>query len=121
MAYTDPLYLNPGDLRHTITFYQANDGLTDQLGQPLDADWTPLTSTPARCYLRTLRDTEVTQSETISQQTTHAAKMWWMPGVTTDMRALIDGTRWYQIYGIDNVLELNRVLNITLIAINEGA
>jgi SPP1 family predicted phage head-tail adaptor len=121
MAY-DPLVINAGELRHSITITEASS-TRDSYGQPVST-WNTVLTTRAKIEGTTSTSyKQLLQSGVISAQTTDVITMRW-PGstvfITPDMRVIF-GDQTFLIQGIDNVLRRNRVLKLFCMAIDAAS
>jgi len=115
MAF-DPLYLEPGDLRNAITI-QAPSTTRDITGQPSQT-WTTIITT--RAFIRNLTIRETIQDNQLVSQSSHLVRMRY-PGSTTRIvtgQRLLSGTDVYLIQGVTNVLNRNRVLELTALIVD---
>ena len=115
MAY-EPLALNAGDLRHSITI-QAPSTTGDALGSS-GQTWTDILST--RASIQAVTQRELTQDGQTVAQVTHVIKIRY-PGsqfqIQSGQRACC-GSLVFNIQTVENVLLRNRVIKLLCVAID---
>jgi SPP1 family predicted phage head-tail adaptor len=112
IANKDPLVLNAGDLRHAITILK----LTTSVGLAgSETIWTPFL-TNVRAKLEPIKGSELIRSGQDVSQTYITVTIRYQPGILAQMRIQANnGT--YIIQAIENVLERNRVLQLTCLSV----
>jgi SPP1 family predicted phage head-tail adaptor len=115
----DPLYLNPGDLRHRVTILKPSTQ-RDAAGQPSQT-WTPVLVT--RASIRGLTARELASLDVIASQNVYEIRIRY-PGnglrLVSGMRVqALDGL--YLVQDVTDELARRRVVKITALAINEDA
>lgn len=91
--------MNPGKLRHRITF-QERTTTQDSYGQPL-LTWTDVATVWGA--VEPLNGRELMAAEAVQSEITHQVVIRYRPGITAKMRVLY-GTR---VFDIQNVLDEN--------------
>jgi SPP1 family predicted phage head-tail adaptor len=104
----DPLAIAAGEFKHFITIAQANT-TEDKFGgsSPDMAGATPIGNSYAKIEQLTLREMYTAQQRV--SEVTHRVSLRWMPGVKAGM-LVWHGRRQFQIQGVDNVKEMNKLL-----------
>lgn len=117
MAF-DPLYLQPGDLRHKITIEAPSETL-DDYGQPLQ-QWTPVVTT--RASIRAITQKEMNVADTAVAVSTHVVMMRY-PGknvrIVTGQRITFENSH-YRITDVDDILERHRVLKLQCVIVDSS-
>jgi SPP1 family predicted phage head-tail adaptor len=118
----DPLQLQAGDLRHSITITEASS-TRDSYGQPIST-WNTVLTTRAKIEGTTSNTyKQLIQAGVVSADTTDIITIRW-PGsavfLTPDMRVVF-GDQTFLIQGIDNVLRRNRVVKLFCMAIDQAS
>lgn len=112
--YKDPLALPAGSLRHAVTILQPSF-TTDASGTI--TTWS--TFTVVRASLDPIRGIEIIHSGQDVTNVFLTMKCRYIPGIDTTMRAQSQHGQ-YIIQAIENVLERNRVLVLTLLAVGQN-
>lgn len=119
----DPLYLNPGDLRHVVTIQAPNAAAPDEYGQTTTS-WTTLLVTRAGIESTSgagYRDSF--QNNALAAQSTDLFTLRW-PGSTINIEPghrIVIGTNVWTVQAVDNVLRRNRKLRIAALIIDSGS
>lgn len=114
----NPLYLNPGDLRHAITILAQNPAQCDAAGQPIPGDWTTVLTTMGSIRAASGRDQ--VQDGSLASQMSYIVTIRW-PGTSIRVvsgQHVVFGTDTYLIQAVDNILVRNRVLRLTCLHID---
>jgi len=112
MANKDPLAINAGDLRHAITILQVSTSVGDAGSE---VTWIPFL-TNVRAAINPMNGTDIIRSGQDVSQTYITITIRYQPGVLGQMRVQANnGT--YVICSIQNILERNRVLKLTCLAV----
>lgn len=98
--------INPGELRHKITFQRAKDG-QNEYGESIG--WDNILTAKAGIY--PLSGREFYAAETVNSEVTHKIKMRYTPKLTPDMRIEF-GNRHFEIESIINFQEKNVELQL---------
>ena len=114
----NPLALNPGDLRHSVSIQSAST-TQDSFGSPTAA-WTVVLATRASIASTvTATYKESFSDNALSSQSTYLLTIRW-PGasitITPGMRVVF-GPNIFLIQAVDNVKMLNRVVRLACIAV----
>lgn len=119
----DPLYLNPGDLRHKITIQAENTAERDAAGQPVST-WTTILTTRAKIEDSGGSSYKMAfQNNAEAAQSTDLITIRW-PGssiVIEPGQQIIFGTSTYLIQAVDNVLHRNRKIRLATLMIDENS
>jgi SPP1 family predicted phage head-tail adaptor len=121
MAF-DPLYIQPGELRHSIQIEKASS-TRDAAGQPI-ATWDPVLTTRAKIESttsRTFRDSF--SGNALASQSTDAITIRW-PGAAFELRPgmrVVFGDNLFLIQAVDNVQRRNRKVVLACIGISEDS
>jgi SPP1 family predicted phage head-tail adaptor len=114
----DPLYLEPGDLRHSVTI-QSPSSTQDATGQPIST-WTTILTTRAKIESTTgAAYKELVQDGAIAAQATDVFTLRW-PGAI-DLKPgyhVLFGDNTYIVQAVVNILERNRVVKLFTLAID---
>lgn len=113
-AQTDPLALDPGELRHQVQL-SALDTSQDNYGQPLNT-WTPYRTTWAS--IRLLSGQELFQGDEFTSAAQVRIRMRWTDANTKPGDRVLYGARVFVVQICNNVLERNRVLELTCLEID---
>lgn len=110
----DPLVLNAGELRHSITIQASNKAQRDGYGQPVET-WTPILTTRAKIMsTQGASYKDAFAQNALANQSTKLITIRY-PGdaiIIQPGQRLIHKNDLYAIQDVDNVLERNRVLRI---------
>src|ERR1035441_8312354 len=116
---TDPLILQPGVLRHSITIQSASS-TRDAAGQPVNA-WNQVLATRARIENAGGGSyKESFSNNSFSSQSTDLVTIRW-PGAAIDIKPgmrIVFGDNRYLIQAVDNILRRNRVLRLACLVID---
>lgn len=119
MPLQDPLVLNPGDLRHSITI-EAPSVAGDAFGSG-GGTWQAILNT--RASIQAITQRELTQDSQTVAQVTHIIKIRY-PGATVSIMAgcrVLQGTAIYQVQTVENVQNRNRVVKMMCLAIDASS
>ncbi len=109
----DLLYINPGDLRHSITIEQPS-ATSDEFGQPIST-WDVVLTTRAKIESTTSNTyRELVKDGAIASQSTDVVTIRW-PGASVDLEPgmrVIYGDNTLLVQAVDNVLRRNRVVKL---------
>jgi SPP1 family predicted phage head-tail adaptor len=105
----DPLALDAGELRHQVQL-AALDASQDGFGQPLNT-WTPYRTTWAS--IRLLSGLELYQGSEFTSAAQVRIRMRWLDAATKPGDRVLYGARTFIVQICENVLERNRVLQLT--------
>ena len=100
--------LNPGELRHKITF-QSQRRAKDSLGQPIES-WKSVATVWANII--TTGGREFYAAQKLHAETTAVIKIRYRPGLKPTMRIKY-GSRYFDILAINDVDEAHREILIT--------
>lgn len=120
---SDPLYINPGDLRHSITIQAANATEPDEYGQIADA-WTPILTT--RAGLESTNSPSYRDSfsnNALAAASTDLFTVRW-PGAAISLepgQRIVLGSNIWTIQAVDNVMRRNRKVRIAALIIDSGS
>ena len=122
MAF-DPLQLQAGDLRHSITIQAENTGNLDAAGNP-SSTWTNVLTTRAKIEGTTSPAYRaMVQAQSIASQATALITIRW-PGrsitISPGMR-IHYGDNTYQVQAVDNILLRNRIVRLLCMAIDKDS
>lgn len=118
----DPLYIQPGELRHKVQIQQATD-TRDAAGQPV-AVWAVVLNTRAKIdgpSGKTYKESFANNA--LSSQSSDFITIRW-PGASITIEPgmrVIFGDNTYLIQAVDNVLHRNRKVNLACIMIDEDS
>jgi SPP1 family predicted phage head-tail adaptor len=113
----NPLYLNPGDLRHPIQLATRNSS-QDAFGQPLIA-WAVYRSTIA--MIRLLSGQEMFQASQFTSAAQYRITIRWTSQEVKVGDRIFYGAHTYVVQIVDNVLMRNFVVNLTCLEIDGGS
>lgn len=112
----DPLFIDPGELRHKITITRVGSG-QDDFGQPVNT-WTPFFSTRAK--IQNLSGQQLYQAAEFTSAAQVRIMIRW-PGAAREVRPgdrVLFGSHVYVVQIVDNVLLRNRKVNLNCVEIN---
>lgn len=110
----DPLALDPGELRHQVQL-AALDTAQDGYGQPLNT-WTPYRTTMAS--IRLLSGQELYQGNEFTSAAQVRIRLRWTDDDTKPGDRVLFGARAFVIQICNNVLQRNRVLELTCLELD---
>lgn len=118
----DPLFIQPGELRHKVSVQAAPDGAgaRDSAGQPI-ANWNTILTTRAKIEgtnSRTFKESFA--GNALASESTDVLTIRW-PGAAIDLRAgmrVLFGDNTYLVQGVDNVLRRNRKVVLACLLID---
>lgn len=110
----NPLAVSPGDFRHQVQLCHRSP-TQDAFGQPVNT-WTPYRTTLAS--IRNLSGQELFQSDEFTSASQIRIRMRWTDDNTVPGDRILFGARVYVVQICDNVLQRNRVLQLTCLEIN---
>ena len=117
----DPLYIAPGDLRHSITIQAENTADRDAAGQPVSTWETVLTTRAKIEDSGSASYKDLFQNNALAAQSTDLITIRW-PGSSITIapgQRVIFGDNSFLIQAIDNVLRRNRKLRLACLIIDE--
>jgi head-tail adaptor len=118
----DPLYLQPGTLRHIITIQKVST-TRDASGQPVSV-WTTVLTTRAKQEGTTSNTyKELVQDGAIASQATDVFTIRW-PGSSIALKPgmhILRGGNTYIVQTLDNVLGRNRVVKMICMSIDSDS
>ena len=122
MPSNDPLYIQAGELRHSIQIQQAS-ATRDAVGQPVST-WNVVLNTRAKIENTNSRTfKESFSNNALASQSTDCITIRW-PGPTIDLAPgmrVIFGDNTFLVQAVDNVLRRNRKVVLACIGINEDS
>jgi len=104
----DPLVINPGELRHSISFESPSLTPSSYGASVTPASWDTVRTTMAAIY--TAGGRETSQANQLVSQCSHVVKVRWTSDVLKAGYRVVFGTHIYSVLYIENVQERNRVL-----------
>jgi SPP1 family predicted phage head-tail adaptor len=108
--------MRSGPLRHRVTIQELVAGSPQQnSGGEMDDTWTDVATVNAS--VEPLRGRELIAAQTTNSEVTGTIRMRYRSGITSKMRCVLDGTRYFDILGVVNTMERNREL---LLSVREG-
>jgi hypothetical protein len=123
MAF-DPLSIEPGDLRHSITIQAQNSAERDPAGQPIPGDWTTILTTMASIESTTSASyKQQFQNNALAAQSTDLITIRW-PGTSVTVapgQRVVFGNDTFLIQAVDNVLRRNRKLRLACLIIDSNS
>ncbi|CEG26008.1 phage head closure protein [Bacillus sp. B-jedd] len=84
--------MNPGELRHIVTFQRKSEG-QDSYGEGSD-DWVNVLKTRVAIY--PISGKEFFAAEKVNSEVTHKVNLRYIPGITSDMRMKL-GERVFEL------------------------
>lgn len=100
--------INPGELRHKITFQKFDKGQQNEYGEPIP-NWVDVFTVRAGIY--PISGKEFYAAETVNSAVTHKVNIRYVKGLTPDMRVKF-GDRLFSIISIINFQERNTELQL---------
>jgi SPP1 family predicted phage head-tail adaptor len=119
----DPLYINPGELRHTVTIQAPDTADPDAYGQST-TNWKSLLTTRAKIESTDSASYKDSFAQNaIAAQSTDLITIRW-PGasiVVAPGQRVIFGDNLYLIQSVDNVLHRNRKVRLATMMVDENS
>jgi SPP1 family predicted phage head-tail adaptor len=107
--FRDPLVIDAGELRHSITIQQPQYGSAGARGQSVvPSSWAVVRT--ARAAIYTAGGRETSMASQIVSDVSHVVKVRWTPDAIAANYRIVFGSRVMTIQYVENVLERNRVL-----------
>jgi len=117
----DPLQLQAGDLRHSITIQAENTGTADAFGNP-SSTWTNVLTTRAKIEGTTSNTYRaMVQVTAVASQATDVITIRWPKQTIKPGMRVQFGDNTYLIQAVDNVLRRNRIVRLVCMAIDEDS
>lgn len=115
----DPLVIQPGTLRHSVTV-QSPDYVADAIGgmSVAPTSWTTVRTTFAA--IDTAGGREMAQAAQIVSQVSHVVKLRWTRTVIKAGYRVLFAGRFFTVQYAENVQERNRVLKLYCLEVDGG-
>ena len=107
---SDPLYLDPGSMRHQVSIQSQSASPDPTTGAPTQA-WQTVRTTWAS--ISTVSSKELFLANQFADQASHLVSMRWTSVRLSAGMRVVFGSRVFTVQNVENVLERNIRLNLT--------